>query len=304
MRIVGFRLILAISFSSCIVYPCVNGFLVTNRNGRIVQRLLPSTWFCLGKGDILKRLVTASSSRENNETEEAPWYHNLDVLQDENGDDSWYGDDTVEDWVPDAERAKKRRRPTQLTPANEVLGDGRQCDETNSKTQKQDQDPLSSRLSPYTDEEEALIEALGGKRMKPSKREEGFIGDATLREISTDYSVPICYLADVLCMWNVPVPINIHDRLGDLVTGEQAFALVEAIHSLDIGALHDRYSNQSMLQVCNEWNIELKDAFQFAVAEGWSLPFGVRTHLRVEQEDELLRVYSPLYQDRDGEYDE
>jgi hypothetical protein len=154
--------------------------------------------------------------------------------------------------------------------------------------------------TPYTEEEEELITAMGGKSKglptsSRKRREEGFLGDSSLHEIATDYSVPICYLADVLCMWGVPVPINIHDRLGDLVTGEQAFALVEAVHSLDIGELQDRYSNQNVLHICDEWEMDLKDVFEFAMKEGWSLPFGVRTNLRVEQEDELLRVFSALY---------
>ena len=135
---------------------------------------------------------------------------------------------------------------------------------------------------------------MGGKR-KSSKREDGFLGDCTLVEISLDYSVPICYLADVMTMWGVPVPIDINARLGDMVTGEQAFALVEAVNSMDVGALQDRYSNQNLMQICDEWEIDIRDAFAFAMKEGWSLPFGVRTILRTEQEDELLRVFSNLY---------
>ena len=138
---------------------------------------------------------------------------------------------------------------------------------------------------------------MGGK-VKPgkdstthqSKREDGFLGDSTLQEIATDYSVPVCYLADVVCMWGAPVPINVHDRLGDLVTGEQAFALLEAVNSLDVAALHDRYSNSNLVQFCYEFDILLQGAFEMAMKEGWSLPFGVQTCLRVEQEDELLRV--------------
>lgn len=83
------------------------------------------------------------------------------------------------------------------------------------------------------------------------------------------------------------------------MVGDQAFALVEAVNTLDVGYLNDRYSNQSLAQVCDEWEIDLKDGLEFAIKEGWSLPFGVRTSLRVEQEDELLRVYSALYRDVD-----
>ncbi|KAL3798562.1 hypothetical protein HJC23_011866 [Cyclotella cryptica] len=121
-------------------------------------------------------------------------------------------------------------------------------------------------------------------------REEGYLGDSTLKEISMDYSVPICYLADVVASWGVPVPIDPLGRLGDMVTGEQAFAMLEAIHTLDIAALHDRYSEDNLMNICDYYEIDLKEAFDFAMRRGWALPFGVRTFLRVEQEEELLEA--------------
>jgi len=119
-------------------------------------------------------------------------------------------------------------------------------------------------------------------------RQEGYLGDSTLREISLDYSIPIPYLADVLANWGVPVPIDPHSRLGDMVTGEQAFSVLEAIHTLDIAQLHARYSEEMMMSICDYYDIDVKDAFEFCLGRGWMLPFGVRTFLRVEQEEELL----------------
>ncbi len=122
-------------------------------------------------------------------------------------------------------------------------------------------------------------------------REEGYLGDSTLREISLDYSVPIPYLADVLASWGVPIPIDPACRLGDMVTAEQAYAVLEAIYTLDVSALHDRYSQENLASLCEIYDIDIKDAFEYCVAErGWALPFGVHTFLRVEQEEELLDV--------------
>ncbi|KAL3809782.1 hypothetical protein ACHAXA_001626 [Cyclostephanos tholiformis] len=120
------------------------------------------------------------------------------------------------------------------------------------------------------------------------RREEGYLGDSTLVEISLDYSVPIPYLADVLANWGVPVPIDLNCRLGDMVTGEQAFAILEAIHTLDVASLHGRYSEEDLVGICDIYDIEITDAFEFCIDRGWALPFGVRTFLRVEQEEELL----------------
>ncbi|KAK1744387.1 hypothetical protein QTG54_004920 [Skeletonema marinoi] len=40
--------------------------------------------------------------------------------------------------------------------------------------------------------------------MPPQYREEGYLGDSTLKEISMDYGIPITYLADVLATWGCP----------------------------------------------------------------------------------------------------
>ena len=215
---------------------------------------------------------------EEDDDESLDWFDGQAELVADEGDN-----DDDADWIPDREQARRRRAQSYQTAAA-------------SPSQQQVQDAPPPQGSMYTEEEEALIAAMGGKfRDSPSsKREDGFLGDSTLQEIATDYSVPVCYLADVLVMWGTPVPINIHDRLGDLVTGEQAFALVEAIYSLDISALHDRYSNQSLMSVCDDYDIDLKDAFEMAMKEGWSLPFGVQTCLRVEQEEELIRVLGAI----------
>lgn len=243
--------------------------------------------------------VGPSSVHDGDEQDDFWSEDDLEVLTGDGSDfeDEYMLEDSDEDWVPDIERAQ-RRRPHQRQgpiPANEVI---QEVDET-IEEEKKGTGVANPPSTPYTEDEEELIQAMGGSGIgsrSSGLREEGFLGDCTLAEIASDYSVPICYLADVLCMWGVPVPIDVHDRLGDLVTGEQAFALVEAVNSLDIGVLQDRYSNQHILQLCEEWDIELAEAFNFAMKEGWSLPFGVRTNLRVEQEEELLRVFSRLYQ--------
>jgi hypothetical protein len=202
-----------------------------------------------------------------------------------------------EDWTPDREKSKQRRLQARVyaESVRQQQEAPRSAPAKITPDKLREDDSTRPKASPYTEEEEDVIAAMGGKTSNPSrKREQGFLGDSTLNEIATDYGVPVCYLADVLCMWGVPVPIQVHDRLGDLVTGEQAFSILEAINSLDISALHDRYSNHNLIQLCAEYDIELQTAFEMAMKEGWSLPFGVNTCLRVEQSDELVRVHGPF----------
>lgn len=222
----------------------------------------------------------------------------IEVLTDEDDDDG----DSEEDWLPDREKARRKRLAARIH-VERVKEETKQLDSSTSTTSTEQSsaaapedsqnDPAKS--SPYTIEEEHLIASMGGKTFHPErKREEGFLGDSTLQEIAQDYSIPICYLADVLCTWGVPVPIHPQERLGDLVTGEQAFAILEAVNSLDVGQVQDRYSNTCLIDLCTMWDIGLQEAFEFAMKEGWSLPFGVQTCLRVEQEDELLRLYAAI----------
>jgi hypothetical protein len=201
-------------------------------------------------------------------------------------------DDGLNDgeWLPDRVKAQERKERARVY-AQKVPDTTKEVDVSSGTSTSSSPVTKSKPTTAYTEEEEEVIAAMGGKTRHPGRRREsGFIGDSTLSEISTDYSVPISYLADVLCMWGVPVPINVHETLGNLVTGEQAFAIVEAVNTLDVSALHDRYSNTNVQQLCYEWDIDLQQAFEMIMREGWSLPFGVQTCLRVEQERELLRI--------------
>ena len=208
-----------------------------------------------------------------------------------------------DEWLPDRERAKQRRENARIY-AERIIQNGKDVDAAQKKQETAQEKTPPPRRSAYTDEEEEVIAAMGGKTPH-GKREPGFLGDSTLEEIATDYSMPICYVADVLTMWGVPAPIHPQDRLADLVTGEQAFSLLEAANSLDVSALHDRYSNTNLVNLCSEWEIDLQQAFEMAMREGWSLPFGVQTCLRVEQEDALLReLGSTMAMARDGIDDE
>ena len=244
-----------------------------------------------------QRLVASplNSSRNQNDVDEDDEPISLSELVDEDDDIFGLGD-TEEDWLPDREKAKRKRQAKRIRveriqeePAATAT---KATVETKSLANDIDDEMLlqKPRPTPYNDEQERLIASMGGK-LHSSVREPGYLGDCTLDEIATDYSVPVCYLADVLCMWGVPVPIDTKStRLGDMVTGEQAFAILEAVNSMDIAALQDRYANESLIQLCANWDLDLPEAFAFCVKEGWSLPFGVRTCLRVEQVDELLRV--------------
>jgi hypothetical protein len=75
----------------------------------------------------------------------------------------------------------------------------------------------------------AFIQYLSDKMIGPVLEREAkkFNDSSPLAGVAQDYSVPVCYLADDLCTWGVPVPINAHERLGDMVTSEKAFYFLQ-----------------------------------------------------------------------------
>ena len=253
----------------------------------------------------ISRVILFDSTERVDQSDDDPKKVEVITLNDDNDD---LANEEDQEWISDRDlirrataapggevltnRNKDTLEKMRSAESNPVQEQKNANDPSNDKTQ----DLLDPKKSVYTEEEEELINAMGGKdqssssETKTSTREPGYLGDSTLSEIAMDFSVPICYIADVLVTWGCPIPIDPNAVLGDLVTGEQAFALLEAIHTLDISALHDRYSDDDIISVADEYEIELKEAFDFAVKEGWSLPFGVRTHLRVEQEFELIRA--------------
>jgi hypothetical protein len=131
------------------------------------------------------------------------------------------GDDDEDlDWLPDRGKTRLKQKLAKEYYKYEQSPQPQRVSQIPNPTE--DEKVPTGRVKPiYTVEEEELIALMGGKSGSPLKREPGYLGDSTLTEIATDYSVPVCYLADVLCTWGVPVPINVNDRLGDLVTGEQ-----------------------------------------------------------------------------------
>jgi len=210
-------------------------------------------------------------------------------------------DDESDEWMSDMERAKRRResrwKPAAADTSTAKTPVGSSNVNTEDGVTSSDTETQPKKRLTYTAEEEDLIETLGGKDLDnpSSKREPGFLGDCTLKEIAFDFQIPICYLADVICGWGVQAPIDPDALLGDMVTGEQAFAILEAIHTLEVGALNDRYADYDLMTLCNEYDVDIIDGYELAVKEGWNLPFGVRTFLRVEQENDFIRILAKDY---------
>mmetsp|Transcript_22280 Transcript_22280/g.28610 ORF Transcript_22280/g.28610 Transcript_22280/m.28610 type:complete len:295 (+) Transcript_22280:32-916(+) len=194
------------------------------------------------------------------------------------------------DWLPDAKVVEMASQVDErLTNINTKTGRRFKAAEIDDNFMDNDMEGYDGSRGAW-DNPNILSSVLGNN----NKREEGYLGDSTLNEISMDYSVPLFYLADVLCSWGVPPPIDADSKLGDLVIGEQAFAVLEALTSFDPAEMYDLFSPHTLSTIRDTFgdHVLLRDVYQVAVAEKFSLPFGVHSRLRKEYVEILERNFN------------
>lgn len=77
--------------------------------------------------------------------------------------------------------------------------------------------------------------------------------------------------------------------MGDLIDGERALELLEAMHGWDHAVMYDMYTWDSLRELAASHELDLGDVLQVCDEEKFALPFGLRSHLRVEQYVRLMR---------------
>eukprot|EP00624_Nannochloropsis_granulata_P003434 evm.model.NODE_27316_length_40306_cov_21.155485.10 len=111
----------------------------------------------------------------------------------------------------------------------------------------------------------------------------------TVEEVARSYQVPISWVGDALCNFGVVPPIQWTARMGDLIDGEQAYALLEAMHGWDHAIMYDMYTWDSLRELAASHDLPIAKVLQVCDEEGFALPFGLRSHLRLEQYARLMR---------------
>lgn len=110
-----------------------------------------------------------------------------------------------------------------------------------------------------------------------------------MEQVAKGYQVPIHWLGDALCNFGAPPPIRWGARIADLVDGEAAFQLLEAIWGWDHTLIFDMYSWESISELAYNHDLEVGDVLRVCDEENFVLPFGARTRLRVEHHARLMR---------------
>ena len=145
-------------------------------------------------------------------------------------------------------------------------------------------DPYEENLWLDDGDEEALT--FGNEQLTLSGEGNAF-GDSTVADVADDYRFPISYVADAILGFGIPPPIRDDARISDILDADQAFALLEAVTSLDAAEVEDAYVAFDLARVAGLLEAPLAEVFAACVDEGFGLPHGVETQLRREQYEAL-----------------
>lgn len=141
---------------------------------------------------------------------------------------------------------------------------------------------------PLDDSTERSFFSLANEKMTLSGDGASF-ADMRICDIASDYGFPVSYIADALVGFGISPPIRDGDKLADLVNGDQAYALLEALTSLDGNDIQAMYVDFTLDYAAYLLDVDVADLFAACNAKGFSLPHGLETQLRREQFDLIAK---------------
>ena len=124
-------------------------------------------------------------------------------------------------------------------------------------------------------------------------------GDLTVEQVAVDYRFPVAYVADVITGFGVQPPISDAAVIRDLLDADQAFALLEAVTSLDASEVDDAYVSFGLDGCARRLEADLAEVFALCVDNNFALPHGVETRLRRDQFDTIARTLGWRADERD-----
>ena len=129
----------------------------------------------------------------------------------------------------------------------------------------------------------------------------------TLREISESYLFSLSFLGDYVVQLGVRPPVDVDAKVGDFLTSEQAFSLLEALTSLDPYESNIEYDSLAARELAKELGMSTEDFCFICDAERLNLPYGMDTVLHqsvVEKIREVVEYDDYRHLDHQKQYDD
>lgn len=124
--------------------------------------------------------------------------------------------------------------------------------------------------------------------------EEDWIGagilDCTVADVAVDYNIPLEMVSDVMLVYGVKPPIKPHDDVRERLTMEEIERMLELITSFDAMDLSDRYSDHTIADLAEDYDVDVAAILHACELEGVFLVSGQDTRLQLSREDRILDI--------------
>lgn len=130
-----------------------------------------------------------------------------------------------------------------------------------------------------------------GPRGIPEQDGEGEgIYDCTVMDVADDYHVPVEFVVDAMLDFGVPLPIEPTSSVRNKMTSEEIERLLKLITSFDAIDLADRYSDKSIKELTDDYDLDENCLVDICAKERLYLCVGVHTRLSIPREDRVLEI--------------
>lgn len=136
----------------------------------------------------------------------------------------------------------------------------------------------------------ARKKVVGLEGLKDANVKGDGIVDCTVENVSEDYSVPVEFVIDALIHYGVPVPIRGGQSIRDSMTTEEIERLLHLITSFDAIDLSDRYSDRTIEELAENYDISADQILDVCQEEALYLCSGEQTRLSIVREDRVLDI--------------
>lgn len=116
------------------------------------------------------------------------------------------------------------------------------------------------------------------------------IMDCTVADVAVDYGVPAELVVDILLEYGVKTPISTDDWIQERLSGKEMESLLHLITSFDAQDLADRYSDRSVAEIADYYDLDVDELEQLCEDEGVFLSLGSATRLQMSREDRVLDI--------------
>lgn len=116
------------------------------------------------------------------------------------------------------------------------------------------------------------------------------IVDCTVADVAHDYAVPVEFVVDALLHFGVQLPLEVGQSVRDCMTTEEIERLLRLLQSFDAKDLADRYSDRSVREMAETYEMDVARVMEVCDKEGLYLCLGEDTRLSVVKEDRVLDI--------------